>query len=108
MSGEQFRPAMTAREIDRFQARVRLFTQRGWAIECAERVADHLVLRDRDGDERRLCIECASLQGDGGCFEARRGRVPGAARRGFEPMTATLTRCPVFAWAVPPAARTTT
>ncbi|HYE70808.1 MAG TPA: Arm DNA-binding domain-containing protein [Aquabacterium sp.] len=57
-------------EIDRFTVRLRLFRLRGWTEARVEAVADDLVLRDRDGDDRRMCIECAGLQTDGGCFPA--------------------------------------
>ena len=55
--------AMNSAEIDSFTARVHLFTRRGIDTTQAERLADSLVIRDRDGDDRRLCLECSHLGG---------------------------------------------
>ncbi len=53
--------AMNGAEIDTFTARLACFTDRGLSLSDAEVLADKLVLRDRDGDERRLCLECENL-----------------------------------------------
>jgi hypothetical protein len=53
---------MTGTEITVFEARVHLFGARGLSLKEAEGIADKLVLRDRDADERRLCLECEHLQ----------------------------------------------
>lgn len=50
--------AMTDREIDTFAARSNQFNRRGLAALDAELLADKLVNRDRDGDDRHLCVEC--------------------------------------------------
>ncbi|KQU87635.1 hypothetical protein ASC78_26010 [Variovorax sp. Root318D1] len=55
--------AMTGAEIDRFTARLARFTDKGLSLIEAEALADRLVIRDRDGDDRRLCLECAHLSG---------------------------------------------
>lgn len=55
--------AMTGAEIDRFTARIARFTDQGLTLPQAEALADRLVIRDRDGDDRRLCLECAHLSG---------------------------------------------
>jgi hypothetical protein len=55
--------AMTGAEIDRFTARLARFTDQGLTLPEAEAVADQLVIRDREGDDRRLCLECAHLSG---------------------------------------------
>lgn len=55
--------AMNGNEIARFQARVQLFISRGSRLEGAEELADSLVLRDRDLDDRRVCLECINLRG---------------------------------------------
>lgn len=57
--------AMNGQEIETFMARQALFMERGAGPQDAERLADELVLRDRDGDNRRLCLECRHLRGDG-------------------------------------------
>lgn len=57
--------AMTGREIDTMAERTGLFNGRGLAALEAELLADKLVTRDREGDDRRLCLECAHLAGLG-------------------------------------------
>ena len=54
--------AMTGREIDTMVERTALFNQRGLPELDAELLADKLVVRDRELDERRLCFECQHLQ----------------------------------------------
>lgn len=56
-------PAMNSPEIDTFTARLARFTEKGLSLDDAERLADRLVIRDREGDDRRLCLECSHLQG---------------------------------------------
>lgn len=56
-------PAMNAGEIERFEARVTLFRRRGLTTEQAEAMVDKLLRRDREGDDRRLCLECRHLSG---------------------------------------------
>ena len=58
-------PAMNTTEIDTFTARLARFTDKGVSYDDAERLADKLVIRDREGDDRRLCLECTHLQGYG-------------------------------------------
>jgi len=57
---------MTGREIDTFTARLYHFTWRGLAEPDAEKLADTLVTRDRESDDRRLCLECFHLSGQSG------------------------------------------
>ena len=54
--------AMTGAEIDRMVSRVERFVARGVDLIEATALADKLVLRDRDGDDRRLCLECDHLR----------------------------------------------
>lgn len=56
-------PAMNAGEIDTFHNRLARFTDKGVTHHDAQWLADRLVIRDREGDDRRLCLECAHLQG---------------------------------------------
>lgn len=51
--------AMTGAEIDTFTARLARFTGNGFSLDDSEALADKLVIRDRDGDDRHLCAECA-------------------------------------------------
>ncbi|MDP2165935.1 MAG: hypothetical protein Q8K21_17285 [Hydrogenophaga sp.] len=57
--------AMNTVELDTFTARLARFTDKGMGLEDAERLADKLVGRDRESDGRRVCLECAHLQGHG-------------------------------------------
>jgi len=56
---------MTGTEIDLFAARLARFTDKGVIHGDAELMADRLVQRDRESDDRRLCLECAHLGGYG-------------------------------------------
>jgi hypothetical protein len=84
-------------EIDAYLAREARFTRLGRAID-AEHLAERLTLRDRQHDDRRLCLECVALADNGRCLVAARGRLPGASRR-FEPVPTILQRCGGFALA---------
>ena len=53
--------AMTGGELDTMQDRTNLFNQRGLTALDAERLAYALVVRDRDFDDRHLCLECSHL-----------------------------------------------
>ena len=55
--------AMNGVEIDIFMVRLRMFADKGLTIADAETLADKLVLRDRDQDDRRVCLECKHLGG---------------------------------------------
>jgi hypothetical protein len=57
--------AMNGRELDLFTARLARFTDKGVILIDAESLADKLVIRDRDSDDRRLCLECTHLAGYG-------------------------------------------
>ena len=58
--------AMNGREIDTFMARVARFTGKGLGLDDAEALADKLVRRDREPDDRGLCLECIHLSGQYG------------------------------------------
>lgn len=111
----------TDRETARFTFRDALFKRRGCSPAEAETLADQLATRDRDRDDRRLCLECSHLQRDGGCFQARQGlldpEVPERAmtpkqveqaeqqrlrwRNDFRPLRTTLQRCASFTFQLP-------
>ena len=57
--------AMTGSEIDTFTARVIRFAAKGVIHTDGEALADKLVTRDREKDDRRLCLECSHLAGYG-------------------------------------------
>lgn len=76
--------AMTGREIDTFTARLHHFTRRGLVALDAERLADKLVTRDREADDRRLCLECVHLAGRAdvwGCRNWQRAGIASMARQ---------------------------
>lgn len=54
--------AMNGAEIDTFTARVVRFTDKGVSLVDAERLSDKLAMRDREDDDRRLCLECVHLR----------------------------------------------
>ena len=53
--------AMNSAEIDTFALRLARFTDKGLSLEDAEALADKLMARDRDLDDRRICMECRHL-----------------------------------------------
>jgi hypothetical protein len=90
-------PAMNTREIDTFTARLARFTDKGVSLGDAERLADSLVIRDREGDHRRLCLECSHLQG-AGRWRCGNWRAADVAAQGLaRDLALTLQRCGGFA-----------
>jgi len=57
--------AMTGAEIDLFTARLHRFSDKGLIRTDSEALADRLVIRDREADDRRSCLECRHLSGYG-------------------------------------------
>jgi hypothetical protein len=91
--------AATDPTIRRLQKRIDLFKRRGCTAQRAGELAELLLLRDADFDDRRMCIECSHLQQDGGCFAARQGWM--AAARNLTPVPYMLQRCERFEWQIP-------
>ena len=73
--------AMTGAEIETFTARLHYFTGRGLVAHDAERLADKLVTRDRESDDRRLCLECVHLAGHAGTWGCRNWQRAGVATK---------------------------
>ncbi|ABM37955.1 conserved hypothetical protein [Polaromonas naphthalenivorans CJ2] len=89
--------AMTGREIDTMVERTALFNRRGLAALEAELLADKLVTRDRDGDERRLCLECAHLSGRAGAMRCAQWQRAGLGAPGVPAgLQLVLQRCDGF------------
>jgi hypothetical protein len=86
-------PCWDEAEIAAFTARTERFALLGRTD--ADDLAERLTLRDRDGDDRRLCLECTWLGDTGRCLAAATGRIPGADRR-LEPVQTILQRCGAF------------
>jgi len=86
-------PAWSEREIRAFTARTVLFMRRGLSATDSDDLGERLVLRDRDQDDRKLCVECASYR-TGRCITpVAAGLVSDAI--GVE-LAAQLQRCPGF------------
>ena len=93
--------AMTGAELDTFTARLTLFTAKGITPSDGEALADKLVTRDRDSDDRRLCLECTHLAGHAqtfGCRAWRRAGIAIKAQAAGLPvdLVRTLQRCDGF------------
>ena len=71
--------AMTGAEIDTFTARGIRFTDKGVNPTDGEALADKLVTRDRDSNDRRLCLECTHLAGFAGTWGCRAWQRAGIA-----------------------------
>ena len=81
--------AMNGAEIETFSARLWRFTEKGLLLVDAEMLADKLVIRDRELDNRRACLECQNLTGQtgmwrcsnwhraGGVIQSRDSGLPG-------------------------------
>jgi hypothetical protein len=79
----------------RLAKRTELFQRRGLHEDQADELACALDQRDVDFDDRRICLECAHLQRDGGCFAARQGWIYGATVY-LAPVQTMLQRCECF------------
>lgn len=79
----------TEREARRFVFREALFRRRGESPIEAEKLAERLLQRDRDDDERRLCIECANV------------RPPYRCAVGDAAVRDVFQRCDRFSWERP-------
>ena len=72
--------AMTGAEISTFTARLSRFTDKGLMLDRGEALVDKLVVRDRDQDDRHLCLECLHLAGYGtGSWRCGNWLIAGAA-----------------------------
>ena len=74
--------AMNGAEIYTFAARLHQFTDKGLTNHDGEILADKLVLRDRDQDDRRVCLECQHFAGYGtGSWRCGNWQAAGVALR---------------------------
>ena len=85
--------AWTDADIARFTARRDRLTRWGYPTTDAEALAERLTLRDRSGDERVSCTECAHYR-PGRCGNHRAARLY-CAEVGLD-LAALLQRCPGF------------
>ena len=84
--------AWTDADIARFLDRRARLLRWGWSEGDAEKLAARLVRRDREGDDRRLCVECAHLRG-GRCRQFQHAGTGGPE---VGVLAAMLQNCPAF------------
>ena len=90
--------AMNTGEIDTFTVQRDNFTRRGLLESESEKLADKLVSRDRESDDRRLCLECAHLAGrTGGAMRCAQWQRAGLGAAGVPAgLHLVLQRCDGF------------
>ena len=93
-------PALNDAQIKRFTFREALFHRRGLPAHAAEQWADRLTTRDHDRDDRRICLECSSLQRGGKCFHVQQGNMPNVSSK-HSPVIDLLQRCDHFTFQTP-------
>ena len=54
---------MNGAEIASFKVRLARFTGKGLTFNIGEALADRLVIRGHESDDRRSCLECVNLAG---------------------------------------------
>lgn len=95
LSHSHARAHLSDAQAEAFAARLERFTLRGLSLDAAEALAERLAIRDADGDDRRMCLECSYLGTTGRCIAAATGRLHGASRQ-LEPVQTILQRCEGF------------
>ena len=91
--------AWNSKEIDTFAVRLARFIDKGVSYVDAERLAEKLVNRDREGDDQRLCLECSHLQG-AGRWRCGNWQQADVAREGLvRDLVLMRQRCPGYAGA---------
>lgn len=95
--------AMNGAEIELFTVRLQRYTAKGLSLSEGEALADRLVLRDRDSDDRQVCMECRHFVGHGpGAWRCANWQVADVARRARDvqlpaDLVGQLQRCNGFA-----------
>ena len=90
--------AMTGAEIDNFRARLSKFDDKGLTASDGEALADKLVLRDREADDRRGCLEGRNLSGfSPGSWRCSNWKAAGVGASGLPfDLVLMLQRCDGF------------
>ena len=89
--------AMNGAELATMATRLERFARIGLPVDQAEKLADRLKDRDREADDRHLCLECSSLTGGMGNWRCMAFRQRGARDPGLPAdYTGMLTRCSSF------------
>ena len=99
--------AMNSAEIRTFSARAIRFTEKGVTPTDGEALVGKLMARDRDADDRRLCLECTHLSGYAQTFSCRAWKRAGIAIKAQAAglpvdLVRTLQRCDAFTHAIEP------
>lgn len=88
--------AMNAAETYTFTGRLVRFTDKGLSATDGEAMADRMTRRDRDLDDRRMCLECVYLKG-AGRWHCSNWQRAGVAAEGLAPdLVLTRQRCDGF------------
>ncbi len=85
--------AMNGAELETFMQRTRQFIQLGVTADSADAIADRLVIRDREQDDRRTCLECGAYR-PGRCSNHRRAGLEVPEVNGD--LASSLRQCPAF------------
>ena len=83
---------MNESEIKRYTKRMEVFVREGLGQEESELLAHQMYLRDKEGDDRRLCFECDKYNNKTShCtfYKDSRGMT-------YKPLRFTLQRCDEF------------
>ena len=88
--------AMNGVEINTFSARLVRFTDQGLTSGRAEALADLLVARDRDTDDRGLCLECQHLVPGPDSYCSRWAQAGLGSATLPQSFTTMLQRCQAF------------
>lgn len=94
--------AMNGREIDLFLIRLDRFRSLGLDLDSAEKLADRLVNRDRDLDDRKVCFECSHLHVGWRCVNWRNAGIwlQHSNSKLQDDFVHLLQRCPGFKQAI--------
>ena len=94
---EEVREVWSELESKRFLRRFKAMVQAEIDEVEAAQTAQKLLLRDRpdSGDDRRVCMECAHLDGRK-CRSTARAAMHVVTRRDFEPVRTVFHRCEGF------------
>ncbi|MGS0754150.1 hypothetical protein ACVBEH_05015 [Roseateles sp. GG27B] len=94
-------PGLTDRELDRSKARLKHFARRGLTDPHADTLADELVFRDRELDDRRTCLECSHCTGAAPlAWRCGNHKAAGVGRELGTDLAKLLQRCAGFKEAV--------
>lgn len=86
--------AMNGQEVATFTARLHYVQSKGLRRGDAQALADRLVIRDREQDNRRACLECQHLAGRQRCAQWQRAGIGSPAIPAD--LLALLQRCDAF------------